>query len=173
MNASGTKRSTQWGTHRLSRPDRLWLRWGAAVLAADLVIHFGVGLLVNDWEGWAVAAGTFLFVLVTGLVIVGLTFGLLVRWALKPSPADRNRAALAVVPTGVASLAAYAIFFTWAPVLIAPAALLLAREGLRAASDRGGRRYALAGGALALVSVAFFLFLLVALFATGSYPFGF
>jgi hypothetical protein len=115
----------------------LWLRWAAAVLAADLVIHFGVGLLVNDWEGWAVAAGTFLFVLVTGLVIVGLTFGLLVRWALKPSPGGRNRAALAALPTGVASLAAYAIFFTWAPVLIAPAALLLAWEGLRAAGGAG------------------------------------
>ena len=70
-------------------------------------------------------------------------------------------------------MAAYGIFFTWAPVLIAPAALLLAREGLRAARGRGGRRYALAGGALALVSVAFFLFLLVVLFATGSYPLGF
>jgi hypothetical protein len=173
MNASGTKLSTQSSTHRLSRPDRLWLHWAVAVLAADLVIHFGVGLLVNDWEGWAVAAGTFLFVLVTGLVIVGLTFGLLVRWALKPSPGGRNRAALAALPTGVASLAAYAIFFTWAPVLIAPAALLLAWEGLRAVGERAGRRYALAGGALAVVSVAFFLFLLVVLFATGSYPFGF
>jgi len=70
-------------------------------------------------------------------------------------------------------LAAYGIFFTSSPVLIAPAALLLAREGLRAGGERGGRRYALAGGALALVSVGFFLFLLVALFATGSYPFGF
>ena len=56
-------------------------------------------------------------------------------------------------------------------MLIAPAALLLAWEGLRAAAERGGRGYALAGGALALVSVAFFLFLLVVLFATGSYPF--
>ena len=27
------------GKHQLSRPDRLWLRWAAAVLAADLVIH--------------------------------------------------------------------------------------------------------------------------------------
>jgi|SRR5215216_2237385 len=173
MNDSSTMRSTQSGTHRLSRPDRfLWLRWAAVVLAADLVIHFGGGLRVNDWEGWKVAAGNFLFVLITGLVIVGLTFGLLVRWALKPSPGDRNRAALAALPTGIASLAAYAIFFTWAPVLIAPAALLLAREGLRAAAERGGRGYALAGGALALVSVAFFLFLLVVSFATGSYPFG-
>ena len=57
-------------------------------------------------------------------------------------------------------------------MLIAPAALLLAREGLRAVGERGGRRYALAGGALALVSVAFFLFLLVVLFATGSYGVG-
>ena len=92
----------------MSRPDRLWLRWAAAVLAADLVIHFGVGLLVNDWEGWVVAAGTFLFVLGTGLVIVGLTFGLLVRLALKPSPGGHNRAALAAPLTGVASLAATA-----------------------------------------------------------------
>ena len=78
------------------------------MLAADLVIHFGVGLLVNDWEGWVVAAGTFLFVLGTGLVIVGLTFGLLVRLALKPSPGGHNRAALAAPLTGVASLAATA-----------------------------------------------------------------
>ena len=71
MNASSTKRSTQSGTHLLLRSDRLWLRWAVAVLAADLVIHLGMGLLVNDLEGWAVAAGTFLFVLVSGLLIVG------------------------------------------------------------------------------------------------------
>ncbi len=110
------------------------------MLAADLVIHFGVGLLVNNWEAWAVAADTFLFVLGTGLVIVGLTFGLLLRWALKPSPGGHNRAAFAAPLTGVASLAAYGIFFTWAPVLSAPAALLLAREGLRAAAERRGRQ---------------------------------
>jgi hypothetical protein len=152
---------------------RLWLRWGAVVLAADLVIHNGTGLLVNDWEGWSVAAGTFVFILVTGLVIVGLTFGLVVPWGLKPSPpGGRNRGALAALVTGIASLAAYAIFFTWAPVLIAPAALLLARNGLRTADNRAGRAIAMTGGALGLVSLAFCVVLLVVVVATGDYPLG-
>jgi hypothetical protein len=108
----------------------------------------------------------------TGLVIVGLTFGLLVRWALKPSPGGHNRAALAAPLTRVASLAAYGNFFTWAPVLIAPAALLLAREGLRAAAERDGRRYALAAmrWPWSVSRSSSFSWSPV---ATGSYPFGF
>ena len=117
-------------------------------------------------------AGIFVFVLITGLVIVGLTFGLLVRWGLKPSPHGRNRAALAALAAGIASLAAYGIYPIWAPMLVAPAALVLARAGLRAAHQRGGRGFALAGGALAVVSLAFFLFLQVIAGVTGSYPFG-
>jgi hypothetical protein len=173
MDPPGAMRTPSHASDQSPSAQRLWLRWGTVVLAADLVIHNGTGLLVNDWEGWGVAAGTFVFVLVTGLVIVGLTFGLLVRWGLKPSPpGGRNRAALAALLTGIASLAAYAIFFTWAPVLIAPAALLLARQGLRTADKRAERAIALTGGALGLVSLAFFVFLLVVVVATGDYPFG-
>ena len=172
MDLAGAMRTPSNASDQSPSARRLWLRWGAVVLAADLVIHNGTGLLVNDWEGWGVAAGTFVFVLVTGLVIVGLTFGLLVRWCLKPSPPGRNRAALAALLTGIASLAAYAIFFTWAPVLIAPAALLLARQGLRTADKPAGRAIALTGGALGLASLAFFGFLLVVVVATGDYPFG-
>ena len=58
-------------------------------------------------------------------------------------------------------------------MLIAPAALLLAWEGLRAAPERGGRGYALAGGALALVSVAFFLFSWSSCLPPGATRFGF
>ena len=173
MNHPSTVQSCQPAAKEPSHIDRrLWLRWATAVLAADLIVHNGIGMLVNDWEGWGTAAELFVFVLVTGLVIVGLTFGLLVRWGLKPSPRKRNRAALAALAAGIASVAAYAIFFTWGPVLIPPAALVLTREGLRAADERGGRKYALIGGALALSSLAFFLFLLLVLLVTGNYPFG-
>ncbi len=158
--------------HREHPDPRLWLRWGTGVLSADLIVHNTLATFVNDWEGWGVAAQVVIFVLVTGLVIVGLAFGLLVRWGLKPSPRGRNRAALASLGAGVASLASYAIFFTWAPVLIAPAALVLAREALRAEGGRGGRRHALTGAALGVSSLAVFVLLVVVLLVTGDYPFG-
>jgi hypothetical protein len=154
-----------------ARDRRLWLRWGAAVLAADLIVHNTGGVLSNDWEGWGVFWETVTFVLVTGTVLVGITYGLVVRWALRPTPRG-NRAATAALWTGAASLAAYAIFFTWAPVLIAPAALLLAREGLRNAEIRGGRRRALAGRVLAVCTFAVFIWFVVVAIVTGSYPFG-
>ena len=153
------------------REQRLWLRWGAAVLAADLIVHNTGGVLANDWEGWGVFWETVIFVLVTGTVLVGITFGLVVRWALRPTPRG-NRAATAALCTGAASLLAYGIFFTWAPVLIAPAALLLAREGLRNAEFRGGRRRALAGRVLAVCTFAVFVWFAVVAIVTGSYPFG-
>jgi len=64
-----------------------------------------MGLLVNDWEALGGRRGHLLFVFGAGLVIVGLSFGLLVRWALKPSSGGHNRVALAAPVTGVASLA--------------------------------------------------------------------
>lgn len=151
---------------------RMWLRWATGVLVADMILHNALGTLVNDWEGWSAAAQVFIFVLITGLLIVGLTFGLLVRWGLRPSPRDRNRAALAAFGAGIASLASYAIFFTWAPVLIAPAALVLAREALRAAGERGGRGYALTGAALGVSSLGVFALFVVVALVTGDYPFG-
>ena len=158
-------------TARPTRDPWLWLRWGAAVFAADLAVHIGGGVLGNDWEGWGVFWGNVLFVVVTGLLIVGGTFGVVVRWALRPTP-RRDRAATVALWTGVTSLASYAIFFTWAPVLIAPAALLLAREGLRDAASLGDRRRAMAGRVLAMCTFAGFAWFAVAVFVTGTYPFG-
>jgi hypothetical protein len=150
----------------------VWLRWATVVLAADLIIHNGAGMLVNDWQGWGVVAGTLVFVLITGLVIVGLTFGLLVRWGLKPSPDGRNRAALAALAAGIASLLAYGIYPFWAPMLVAPAALVLARAGLRAAHHQGGRGFAIAGAALGITSLALWTIVVIVVLVTGSFPFG-
>jgi len=146
---------------------RLWLRWGTAVLTADLVVHNTAGVLVNDWEGWGVVAQTFVFVLVTGLVIVGVTFGLVVRPALRAT-----RIAGAGLGMGLASLAAYALFFTWAPVLIAPAALLLGREGWRRARTPQERRLPAIGAALGVVSLAVFASFFIFMVFTGHYPLG-
>ena len=151
---------------------RLWLRWGAATLVADVVVHTTGGVLGNDWEGWGMFWTNILFILVTGLVIVGGTFGLVVRWALRPTQRG-NRAATVALWTGAASLASYAIFFTWAPVLIAPAALLLAREGLRNAGSPGERRRAMAGRVLAICTFTVFAWFVGAVFVTGTYPYPF
>jgi hypothetical protein len=161
-----TQLTEQRGTARARRVrDRPWLRWGAIVLAADLVVHTGLGVLSNDWEGWGVFWGTFLFILVTGVVLVGVTYGLVARWALRG-----GHAAGAALGTGVASLACYAIFFTWAPMLIAPAALLLARVALRSGSRPRTRRMALTGAAFAVGTFAVFVWFGVVAIVTDSYP---
>jgi hypothetical protein len=102
-------------------------------------------------------------------------YGLLVRWGLKPSPRGRNRPALTALAAGVLSVASYAAFFAWAPVLIAPGLVLMGRVGLaRAQEGQGGRAYAAAGMLLGLASLNTFAAMFAyALFNDGNYPFGF
>lgn len=149
-----------------------WRRQALRMLTAYLVIHNGAATLVNDWEGWSNFASNFLVITIWGLALVGLTFGLLVRWGLKDSPTGRNRAALASLGAGVGSVLAYAVYFMWAPFVVGPAAVILALSGLRAAreSDGGGRGYALAGGILGGLSSAYWTFCIVFVLSTGSFP---
>jgi len=149
-----------------------WLRWGAAVLAADIIAHYALTTISNDWEGWGVFFEGFIFILVTGVVIVSLTFGLLVRWALKSSSPMGNRPAAGALVAGIASVLAYGIYFTWAPALIVPAVYLLSREALRAAPERGGRRTALAGAALGGLSASLWIYIMSFAAITGDFPFG-
>lgn len=155
--------------------ERAWLRWGVLVFAIVESVHFSGGLIANDWEGWGTFFVLLAFVVVTGVVIVALTYGLLVRWSLRSSKTEGNRAAVGALIAGVISVASYVLFFTWAPFLTFPAALLLGREGLaRAREGHGGSRAATAGGLLGLASAAFGGGMLVyALFHDGTYPFGF
>lgn len=142
------------------------------VLVAYLIVHNGAATAVNDWQGWSAFAGNVIGVTIWGIVLVGLTFGLLVRWGLKASPAGRNRAAIASLGAGVASLLTYAIYFMWTPFVVAPAAMILARAGLRTARDGGGRGrgYALAGGLMGALSLAYWIFCIVFVLVTGSFP---
>jgi hypothetical protein len=75
----------------------------------------------------------------------------------------------------VLSVASYAAFFAWAPVLIAPGAVLLGRVGLaRAQEGQGGRPYAATGVLLGLASLTTFAAMFVyAVLNDGNYPFGF
>jgi hypothetical protein len=145
-----------------------------AVFIGVEVLHAVGGVLVNEWEGWGVFFEVVSFVAVSGLLIAALTFGLLVRWGMKGSKKGRNRPALASLVAGVLSLLSYALFFMWTPLLVAPAAVLLGREGLtRAAEGDGGRGYAMAGVLLGLASLAFGVFLIgYALTHGGDFPFG-
>ena len=149
-----------------------WRQQAAWLFAAYVVIHSGAATLVNDWEGWSNFAGNFVAVMIWGLALVGLTFGLLVRWGLKDSPKGRNRAALASLGAGIASIVAYAIYFMWAPFVVGPAAVILAAVGLRTAreSDPGGRTFALVGGVLGGLSSAYWVFCIVFALSTGLLP---
>jgi hypothetical protein len=161
------------GARALPRADRRsWLRWGGAVFFGLETAHFVGGLVGNDWEGWTTFFQNFAFVAVTGLVLIGLIYGVLVRWGLEPSSRGRNRPALAGLAAGLLSVASYAIFFTWAPVLVAPAAVLLGRVGLVGArAGLGGRRPAIAGAALGLMSIGVFAALVTyAALHQGNFP---
>lgn len=162
-------------TRGVPRADRRsWLRWGIAVFLGVESVHTVGGLLVNDWEGWGVFFGNLSFVLVSGLLIVALIYGLLVRWGLKPSPMGRNRPAVAGLIAGVISVASYVLFWTWTPLLVAPAAVLLGREGLARAEDgHGMRAAAVFAMVLGLASFAVGVFFVgYALLHGGTFPFG-
>ena len=146
------------------------MRAGLVVLAGYLILHIGLASLVNDFEGWANFVSNTTAIVVWGLVLGGLTFGLLVRWGLKPSPTGRNRAAIAATVAGAASVLAYGIYFMWTPFVVAPAALLLARVGIQAADDKGGRGYALIGGILGALSLGYWVFCMVFVAITGTFP---
>ncbi len=150
-----------------------WLRWGITIFLIVETVHVVVATLNNQWEGWGVFFENLTFVVVSGSVLVALAYGLLVRWGLNPGTGRRNRAALASLVLGLISVLSYAIFFTWAPALLAPGALLLAREG-RARADEGerGRWPAIAGGTLGAASLALHLFLVGYVLVEGSYPWG-
>jgi hypothetical protein len=153
-----------------ARRDRRWLHWGAAVLAGDIVVHSTAARLANRWEGWGAEAGNVLFIAISGLLVVGFTYGVVVRRALR-SPTQVGRLAGTALGTGVASLASYLIIFTWAPVLIAPGALLLAGEVLRSQpSTRAHRRVALVGAGFGMAAVVVFIWFLVELILTGNFP---
>jgi hypothetical protein len=152
------------------RSYRLWLRTGLVVLAGYLILHIGLASLVNDFEGWANFVSNTTVIVVWGLVLGGLTFGLLVRWGLKPSPTGRNRAAIAATVAGAASVLCYATYFMWTPLVVAPAALLLAHEGLKSAGSQGGRSYALLGGILGAFSLGYWVFCMVFVLFTGTFP---
>jgi hypothetical protein len=152
---------------------RSWLTWGATLFIADLVIHSAAGSFRNDWEGWGVALENTAFVAITGAVVVGLTYGIFARRALQAPQNGPNRPAKAALIAGILSVAAYGAFPLWAPFLVAPAAVLLGREGLRRATAGHGRRgYALTGTILGLVSFTVMVGLVTFAVITGNYPFG-
>lgn len=157
---------------------RTWLRWAVVTLVVVETVHVTSATLVNDWEGWGTFGWVFAFSLVSGIVIVGLTFGLLVRWGMRHSSRGRDRTGAAALTAGILSVASYALFFVWAPLLVAPAAILLGREGV-ARRDRGGNGIAVAGLALGVASLAFGLYLIGYVLIDelvdghGDYPFGF
>ena len=113
---------------RLSRGAKIGLVTVGAVVGIRIVVG---NLVINDWEGW----GTFFVVattlLVEGLVLGGLVFGLLVRLAAR----SRNpHPAVAALITGVLSVLSFAISYSAHQAILGAGAVAL---GL-AAIDRAG-----------------------------------
>lgn len=135
------------------------------------VVHAVVAVVVNEWEGWSIFWENLAFIAVSGLIVVGLVYGLLVRGGMKKAEDGRNRPASAGMWAGILSVVSYGAYFIWAPFLIGPAAVLLAREGLKRAHETGlGRGRALAGGSLGALSLVFGIFLIVFVLIRGDYP---
>jgi|KBSMisStandDraft_5_1062788.scaffolds.fasta_scaffold874667_1 hypothetical protein len=166
--ARGPTTKPERGGHFTDAP--VWVRAATVTLVADLVLHTVAATLANDWEGWGVFWNNVAFIVLTGLVWVALTFGLLVRWGLTPSPRGRNRAAPAAAVAGILSIVAYLVYFTWAPLVVAPAALVLARAGLRDATDNRTRGLALTGAVLGTLSLCYWAFCIAFVLITGSFP---
>lgn len=157
--------------HRVPFMDApVWVRAATVTLIADLVLHTVAATLANDWEGWGVFWNGFAFIVLTGLVWVALTFGLLVRWGLTPSHEGRDRAATAAAAAGILSVVSYFVYFTWAPLVVAPAALVLARAGLRGAADKRTRGLALAGAVLGTLSLCYWAFSIAFVLVTDRFP---
>jgi hypothetical protein len=150
-----------------------WLKVGATVTGAEIVLHAGGGTLINAWEGWRLFFENLVAYVVSGVVLGLLAFGLLLRWGLKDSPKGRNRPAIAGMVGGVLSVLSYALFFVWAPVFFGAAAVVLGRTGLRRSHDgRGGDRAALAAILLGLAALAFWLFYFIYVLIFKDFPVG-
>jgi hypothetical protein len=122
--------------------------------------------LIDSSDGCPSGASAFhVAAIILGLIGVSETVSRL------PSPRGRNRAATTSLAAGLLAIAAYAAYFTWAQILIAPAAVLLGLVGLTRAQDAlGGRTRALAGVLIGLASLAFSAALLAYVGLTGDYP---
>lgn len=120
---------------RLSRGAKIGLVTVGAVVGIRIVVG---NLVINDWEGW----GTFLVVattlLVEGLVLGGLVFGLLVRLAAR----SRNpRPAVAALITGVLSVLSFAISYSAHQAILGAGAVALGLAAIDPAGDRRGSRW--------------------------------
>jgi hypothetical protein len=152
--------------------DHRWLKWGVLVVAADVVVHNVAARLANPWEAWSTFLENFVFIAVTGLVLASLSFGVLVRWGLRDSTRGTDRAATAAAIAGGLSVLSYAAYFMWAPFVVGPAAVLLARTALaESALSRRGRHLAKAGMVLGATSCAAWVAAVLFALATGHFPF--
>ncbi|MFN2556454.1 MAG: hypothetical protein ABR592_06190 [Nitriliruptorales bacterium] len=147
-----------------------WVKVGALATGAEIVLHAGVAQLVNPWEGWDLFFETLVALVISGVVLGLLAFGLLLRWGLKESSKGRNRPALASAIGGVISVASYYLFFVWMPVFFGVAAVVLGRTGLIRSQRRGGRGAALVGTMLGGAALAFWVFLVIWVLIFHDYP---
>lgn len=148
-----------------------WLKVGSIVVAAEVLIHGVAAGLLNGWEDMA---GNLVFLVIFGLVVGGLVFGLLVRLGSRLSrEPHRNRAASTGLVCGLLAVASYGVFFVGAPPIAGAGALVLGRAGLgQVRAGRGGAGPAWIAIGLGTIAIAFWLFLYIAALMLGDFPFG-
>lgn len=156
------------GVVRTSRRPANPLRVGLVIAISVIIIHALGGNFANEWEGWGVALQTVSFAAVFGALVLGLTFGVVVRRGLRPAADELNCPARVAPLVGVAGILCYVIFFTGAPAILGAGAITLGLAGLRMAREGRGRRgAAVAGLVLGAANVAFTLAFYVAEIAAG------
>ena len=139
------------------------------MVIAEVVIHGLAAGALNDWEEFV---PTLAFLLVFGLVVGALVFGLLVRLGSRPSD-ERNRPAITGLVCGVLALASFGVFFVGAPPIVGAGSVVLGRAGLhQAEAGRGGIVPARAAIGLGTVVIGAWLFLYIAAVILGDFPFG-
>lgn len=142
------------------------LKLGTGAVAAAVVIHTLVAWVINDWEA---AISTFLLILIFGLVVGALVFGLIVRWGVRGSA---QHAAIAGLATSILSILSYGVFFIGAPPIIGAGGAVLGQVGLNRAQSRqtGIRATAWIAILVGLAAIAFWLFLYAFALATDDFP---
>jgi hypothetical protein len=147
-------------TRRLSATARIGL---AAVLATVVARILLGSFVVNDWEGWGTFVGFSLAVIVEGLVLGGLVFGVGVRLGSRGSEGRRVVAALVF---GLLAVLSLAIPYSAPQPVIGAAAIALAVPTTR----HGRARSASAGLLLGLVTITLWVAFMVFAVVTGDWP---
>lgn len=147
---------------RLSREARIGIAAVGTVVGIRIV---GGNFVANDWEGWGTFVSFSVLVVLEGLILWALVFGLVVRMAAK-SHQGRPRAVAASL--GVLAVLSLAVPYSAPQAILGAGAMALGLAALDSAPS--ARRLDEAAVALGAFSIAVWLSFVAFTFVTGDWP---